>query len=144
MHIGEILARKPSSEVVTIHPEADVRELLGLLARHNIGAAVVSVDGTSVDGIVSERDVVRRLVADGEAVLDHQVAAIMTTEVATCGAEATVDQMMGVMTRQRVRHVPVVDHGRLVGVVSIGDLVKHRIEELTFERDQLDHYLHQV
>ena len=144
MHIGDILARKPSQEVVTIHPDAGVRDLLELLARHNIGAAVVSVDGSSVDGIVSERDVVRRLHTAGDSVLEEPVRAIMTTVVATCDREATVDALMAVMTEQRVRHMPVLEAGRLVGVISIGDLVKHRIEELTFERDQLDRYLHQV
>jgi len=143
MRIGAILAAKPSSGVVTVSRDAAVRELLAVLAEHNIGACVVSDDGAALGGIVSERDVVRRLHAD-PAVLDRPVSAIMTGHVTTCGEEDTLDEVMGVMTQGRFRHLPVLRDGVLVGVVSIGDLVKHRIEELTFERDQLDSYVHQV
>ncbi|WP_028661256.1 CBS domain-containing protein [Nocardioides insulae] len=144
MHITEILARKASSEVVTVHPDSGVRDLLALLAQYNIGAAVVSSDRSTVEGIVSERDVVRRLDTDGERILDQPVGTIMTRVVATCTGADTVDALMAVMTEKRVRHVPVVEEGELKGVISIGDLVKHRIDELTFERDQLEGYLHQV
>lgn len=143
MRIGAILASKPIRDVVTIRPDASVRELLAVLAEHNIGACIVSGDGTTLEGIVSERDVVRRLDADPSA-LDHPVAGIMTRSVTTCAEDDTVDGVMGVMTQHRIRHVPVTDGTGLVGIISIGDLVKHRIEELTFERDQLDHYLHQA
>jgi len=143
MRIGEILAAKPTSGVVTIGRDAPVRELLAVLAEHNIGACVVSDDGQSLDGIVSERDVVRRLHAD-PAVLDQPVAEIMTGQVSTCTSADTLDQVMAQMTEGRFRHLPVVADGELVGVVSIGDLVKHRIEELSFERDQLESYVHQV
>jgi CBS domain-containing protein len=142
MRIGEILARKSGPDVVTIAPDQSVRALLDILAEHNIGACVVSTDGSSVAGIVSERDVVRRLHADPDT-LDGPVSAIMTSVVETCDVEAAADDLMGVMTRRRIRHVPVLREGELVGVVSIGDLVKHRIDELTFERDQLDAYVHQ-
>jgi CBS domain-containing protein len=142
MRIGEILARKAGPDVVTIGPDQSVRALLGTLAEHNIGACVVSPDGTMVAGIVSERDVVRRLHADVD-ILDGPVSAIMTSVVETCDVDAVVDDLMGLMTRRRIRHVPVLREGELVGVVSIGDLVKHRIDELTFERDQLDAYVHQ-
>ena len=143
MRIGAILARKPIRDVVTIRPDAAVRELLAVLAEHNIGACIVSGDGATVEGIVSERDVVRRLEADPSA-LEHPVAGIMTRAVTTCTEDDTVDGVMAVMTEHRIRHVPVVDDTTLVGIISIGDLVKHRIDELTFERDQLDHYLHQA
>lgn len=143
MRIGAILAHKPSRAVVAVRPDASVRELLGVLAEHNIGACIVSGDGDALEGIVSERDVVRRLHADPEA-LEHPVAGIMTTAVTTCTEDDTVDEVMAMMTEHRIRHVPVVVDGELVGMVSIGDLVKHRIEELTFERDQLDQYLHQA
>jgi CBS domain-containing protein len=142
MRIHEVLAGKPSHDVVTVRPDASVRELIGVLAEHNIGALVVSVDGTSVDGIVSERDVVRRLHQD-EAVLESSVSSIMTSEVQTCEADATVNELMQVMTERRFRHVPVVgDDGRLTGIMSIGDVVKSRMSELQFERDQLDSYVH--
>ncbi|QZY30145.1 CBS domain-containing protein [Nocardioides coralli] len=142
MRIGDVLNAKQSQDVITISPDASVRELLTLLAEHNVGALIVSADGSSVDGIVSERDVVRRL-HDDEAVLDGAVSAIMTTEVETCDPDAVLDDLMKVMTEHRVRHLPVVHEGRLVGVISIGDVVKHRIDQLQFERDQLDHYVHQ-
>jgi CBS domain-containing protein len=142
MKISEVLRVKAVREVVTITPEAGVRELVALLAEHGVGALVVSSDGSSVEGIVSERDVVRRLYTDG-TVVENTVGAIMTADVVTCDADATVDDLMRTMTRRRVRHVPVLDDGRLVGIVSIGDVVKHRIDQLEFERDQLDNYVHQ-
>ena len=141
MRIGDVLGAKPSQQVVTISPDAGVRELIARLAEHNIGALIVSADGSSVDGIVSERDVVRRLHHDG-TVIDNTVAAIMTAEVETCEPETQLDDLMKVMTERRIRHVPVCQDGRLVGIVSIGDVVKHRIDRLQFERDQLDSYVH--
>ena len=141
MRIHEVLAHKSTQDVVTVKPDATVRELIGMLAEHNIGALVVSVDGSSVDGIVSERDVVRRLHAD-EAVLESPVSAIMSADVQTCEVSATVNELMQVMTERRFRHVPVVTDGRLLGIMSIGDVVKHRMSELQFERDQLDSYVH--
>ena len=141
MRITEVLAGKASREVVTISSEATVRELLRLLAEHNVGALIVSTDGSSVDGIVSERDVVRRLVED-ERLLDSPVSSIMTVEVHTCDPHATATELMQVMTERRFRHIPVVVEGRLTGIVSIGDVVKSRMSELEFERDQLDKYVH--
>ena len=141
MRIGDLLRNKPSHDVITISPEASVRELIALLAEHNVGALIVSADGTSVDGIVSERDVVRRLVEHDE-VLQGPVAAIMTESVETVDEQGLVDDLMKTMTERRIRHVPVVTNGRLSGIISIGDIVKHRIDQLEFERDQLDHYVH--
>lgn len=143
MRIGDVLKAKPSHEVITIGPDAGVRELIAKLAEHNVGALIVSSDGTSVDGIVSERDVVRHLHSDG-TVINNTVQAIMTTVVQTCDQETQVDELMKTMTDRRVRHVPVVEGGRLVGIISIGDVVKHRIDQLEFERDQLDSYVHQT
>jgi len=127
---------------VTITPDAGVRDLIALLAEHNVGALIVSGDGVSVDGIVSERDVVRHLHHDG-TVINNTVGAIMTTDVETCERDTLLDDLMKTMTERRIRHVPVVDGGRLVGIVSIGDVVKHRMDRLQFERDQLDSYVHQ-
>ena len=141
MRIAEVLQAKSSPEVVTISPEAGVRELIALLDQRNIGAVIVSSDGTALEGIVSERDVVRHLHRDG-TVVNNTVRAIMTTEVETCDEDTTVDALMKMMTDHRVRHVPVVRDGRLVGMISIGDVVKHRIDQLEFERDQLDSYVH--
>jgi CBS domain-containing protein len=143
MRISDVLSGKADHEVVTIAPDATVRELLGLLARHNIGAVVVSADGQAVDGIVSERDVVRRL-HDDDRVLDGTVSAIMTSDVQTCRADTPLDDLRVVMTERRVRHVPVVADGHLIGIISIGDVVKSSLDQLRFERDQLDSYLHQT
>ena len=140
MRITEVLRRKGDT-VVTITPDRTVRELLALLGEHRIGAIVVSEDGRKVAGIVSERDVVRRLPADGDGVLDAPVSAIMTAEVYTCSREDSVEDLMSAMTERRIRHVPILVDGELVGIVSIGDLVKHRLAELQAERDHLTAYI---
>jgi CBS domain-containing protein len=127
--------------VVTVRPDATVPELLDLLAEHRIGALVVSADGRSVEGIVSERDIVRRLHDRGPAVLDLTVTEIMTSEVSTVGPDEHLEHLMALMTNQRFRHVPVVTDGALVGIISIGDVVKHRMDELQSERDQLVGYI---
>jgi CBS domain-containing protein len=133
--------RTKGDAVVTVPPSATVRELLDTLAEHRIGAVVVS-SGAGIAGIVSERDVVRRLRDAGAALLDQPVARIMTTEVVTCRRETPVDELMTTMTERRIRHVPVVDErGAIVGIVSIGDLVKSRISELESERDDLVGYI---
>ena len=142
MKINDVIRGKSSQDVITITPDATVRDLLALLAEHNIGAVIVSEGGSRVDGIVSERDVVRNLNGN-DAVLDAPVSEIMTAVVQTCEPGLDVDELMAQMTEHRIRHVPVVDHGTLIAVVSIGDVVKSRITQLTFERDQLDSYVHQ-
>jgi CBS domain-containing protein len=139
MRINEILHGKPA-EVVTITPGSTVRELVELLAEHNIGALVVSEDGNTVDGIVSERDVVRSLHGD-ESPLDAPVSDIMTAEVLSCQPHDSVNELMRLMTDHRIRHVPVIVDGSLTGIVSIGDVVKSRMGELEFERDQLNRYV---
>lgn len=143
MRISDVLGAKASQVVVTIKPDAGVRDLIALLAEHNVGALIVSSDGEGVDGIVSERDVVRHLHSDG-TVVDNTVSAIMTSAVATCDENMPLDDLMKVMTDRRIRHVPVVRDDKLIGIISIGDVVKHRIDQLEFERDQLDNYVHQT
>ena len=146
MRIADVLHSKSLQDVVTIRPEAGVRELLATLSEHNIGAVVVSADGTTLDGIVSERDVVRRLHSDG-TVINNVVSAIMTTDVRVCSPEDDLDTVMSLMTQHRFRHLPATQDGEpsgaVIGIVSIGDLVKHKIDQLQFERDQLDSYVHQ-
>ena len=142
MLINDVLRAKASQSVITISPDATVRELIALLAEHNVGALVVSSDGNAVDGIVSERDVVRKL-NSGDAVLDGPIADIMTANVKTCELQHSLEELMVVMTEHRIRHVPVVTDGGLAGIISIGDVVKNRMAELEFERDQLDSYVHQ-
>jgi CBS domain-containing protein len=139
MRISEVLHVK-GDNVVTISPDSTVRELVALLKEHNIGAVVVSAGSGAVSGIVSERDVVRRL-AEGTGVLDAAVADIMTAKVLTATPTETVDHLMKLMTDNRIRHVPVVVDESLHGIVSIGDVVKSRMNELQFERDQLESYV---
>ena len=135
------MLRSKGEFVATVPPTATVRELLGVLAEHRIGAVVVSADD-SIAGIVSERDVVRRLGDDAAALLDRPVSAIMTADVVTCTPQTAVEDLARTMTERRIRHVPVVDDdGALVGIVSIGDVVKSRISELEGERDDLVGYI---
>ncbi len=140
MRITDVLKLK-GHEVATIDPGSSVGDLLARLAEHGVGALVVSTDGEHIQGIVSERDVVRHLQTEGSATLTETVAAIMTAEVYTCEPQATVEEMMAVMTERRFRHVPVVVDGKLAGIISIGDVVKHRIAEVQAERDQLNAYI---
>jgi len=140
MRISEVLRRK-GGEVATIEPEATVRHLLTLLAERNIGAVVVSTDGTTIEGIVSERDIVRRLGEQGAGLLDQPVSSIMTATVRTCAPGDRVEDLRATMTEHRIRHVPVVRDGRLAGIVSIGDVVKSAIAELESEREQLVDYI---
>ncbi|WP_067464561.1 CBS domain-containing protein [Nocardia amamiensis] len=140
MQISEILRRK-GSDVATVAPDTTVRTLLAALAERNIGAVVVSPDGNAIAGIVSERDVVRSLHARGADLLDTPVSEIMTSDVRTCALDDRVDGLRRIMTEHRIRHLPVVHEGRLVGIVSIGDVVKSAISELADEREHLVEYL---
>ncbi|ANI40824.1 CBS domain-containing protein [Mycolicibacterium vaccae] len=141
MRISDVLRNKGAA-VATITPETSVAGLLTELSVHNIGAmVVVSPDGLL--GIVSERDVVRKLHDVGADLLRRPVSEIMTTLVATCTPEDSVDSLSALMTNNRVRHVPVVVDGRLTGIVSIGDVVKTRMEELEREHEHLQAYITQ-
>lgn len=140
MHIVDILAGK-GTEVVTIPREATVREAAQELSRRSIGALVVSEDGIHIDGIVSERDIVRRLDPLGAELLGSPVATIMSTPVHTCAPDDTPESVMETMTNRRVRHVPVVRDGALCGLVSIGDVVKSRIESLEADHKVLVEYI---
>ncbi|MEW9548490.1 CBS domain-containing protein [Nonomuraea sp. NPDC050783] len=136
------ILRAKGSQVTTVAPTASVRELLARLAQHNIGAVVVSTDGHTIEGIVSERDVVRHLNERGAGVLEEPVSAIMTAGVRTVGPDDNVEALRRIMTDGRFRHMPVVEDGRLAGIVSIGDVVKSAIEELETEKASLVDYLH--
>jgi len=140
MRVSDVL-RDKGSEVVTVKPETEVRSLLGVLAQHKVGATVVSTDGSTIAGIVSERDIVRALAARGAEVLDEPVSSIMTSEVQTCTPETHIDELMRTMTEGRFRHLPVVVDQRLTGIVSIGDVVKWRVNELESEREALSRYI---
>jgi CBS domain-containing protein len=140
MLIADVL-RVKGTQVTTITPDTKVRHLLAVLAEHGIGAVVVSHDGTAVDGIASERDIVRALARRGAAVMSEPVTAIYTAEVHTVTPQTSIEDVMRMMTERRVRHAPVVVDGRLQGIVSIGDIVKIRIGELETERTALADYI---
>jgi len=140
MHIRQLLRRK-GADVATIDAAASVRTALELLTERGVGALVVSADGRRVDGIVSERDVVRALHQRGAGLLADPVSSVMTAQVHTCVPDAGVEELARTMTEHRVRHVPVVEHGALVGIVSIGDVVKARLDQLEEERAQLVDYI---
>jgi len=141
MRIADVLRAKGTA-VATIDPDVPVSELLRALAEHNVGAIVV-VGSSGVAGIVSERDVVRHLHEVGTDLLSSPVSAIMTADVFTCSPSDTVDSLTVVMTERRFRHVPVLSDGQLVGIVSIGDVVKSRIGQLEQSQDQLQAYIAQ-
>lgn len=136
MNVDGILRGK-GTRVVTIRPGATVAELVRGLREERIGAMVVSSDGRTVDGIVSERDVVVALAERGASALATRVDELMTRQVVTCAPDDSVKQLMTVMTRRRVRHLPVVRDGTLAGIVSIGDVVKNRLEEMETETNVL-------
>ena len=140
MRISDILRGK-GEHVVTVTPDTNVERLLAVLAEHKIGAAVVSREGGTVEGIVSERDVVRALAARGAPVLSEPVTAIHTADVHTITPDAALADVERLMTERRFRHVPVVVDGALPGIVSIGDVVKRRIDELETERTTLTEYI---
>jgi len=140
MQVAKILARK-GADVFTIEPDATVAVAVAVLGERHVGALIVSSDGTTVAGIVSERDVVRRLAELGPAVLDQPVSAVMTAEVVTCTPAATTEELMGIVTERRIRHVPVLEDDRLTGLVSIGDVVAARLRELEEEAQLLHDYI---
>ncbi|MEE6274088.1 CBS domain-containing protein [Georgenia wangjunii] len=141
MRISEVLRRKGDA-VVTVRSDMSLGELVELLCEHRIGAAVVSDGGGAVTGIVSERDVVAALRgSDGRPPEAATVGEIMSTDVLTCSPSDETEQLARTMTERRVRHMPVVVDGRLAGIVSIGDIVKQRLDELQAERDRLIDYV---
>ncbi|MBV9951081.1 MAG: CBS domain-containing protein [Acidimicrobiia bacterium] len=140
MQVSGLLVGK-GSDVVTVSPDVTVERVASVLSRHRIGAVVVSGDGSAIDGIVSERDIVRALAGQGAGALGQPASSIMTSDVVTCGPATTVEQLMGLMTERRIRHVPVLDDERLGGIVSIGDVVKNRLSDLENETQVLHDYI---
>ena len=137
----ETILRNKGSWVATIRPDTTIAEAVETLNRERIGALVVSEDGNSVDGVLSERDIVIALDDYGTELLSCPVDEIMTRNVVTCDLADTVQELMAEMTKRRFRHVPVVKDGRLCGIVSIGDLVKNRLDEVEFEADSLRSFI---
>lgn len=140
MRISSLLQQK-GSVVVTVGPGATVAEVVAQLEKHRIGALVISSDGAHIEGIVSERDVVRALGRHGGDLLDHPVSSIMTTDVVCASPDDEVESLSATMTDHRIRHVPVLKDGLLAGLVSIGDVVKSRIGELEKDRQELVEYI---
>ena len=140
MHVQAILGNKGAS-VVSMRPTATILDACRLLTEHRIGAVLVLDEANHVIGVFSERDVVRRIAEHGAHALDLPLAEVMTRNVLTCKPEDSVDDVMAVMTARRVRHLPVLDDGKLIGLVSIGDVVKHRLDEAALEVDSLREYV---
>ena len=140
--IIESILKSKGSEVRTIAPDATVAETLHRMRHERIGALVVSEDKTSIAGIISDRGIMDAIVDRGVEVLSERVGSVMTREVFTCSRHDRVSAVMALMTNRRIRHVPVVEHdGRLCGIVSIGDVVKHRLDEIQREADAMREYI---
>ncbi len=138
-----MIVRSKGAAVVTIAPDVSITDAARSLSTYGVGALVVSTDGTHIDGILSERDIARAVGAQGAAALELTVAALMTAEVSTCRPTDSVEHLMEIMTARRIRHLPVVDgeDHHLAGIVSIGDVVKHRLDELQTENHTLHDYI---
>ncbi len=137
----ETILRTKGRAVATIRPDETVGVAVDTLISRNIGALVVSRDGASVDGIISERDIVHALVRHGEVLSSVSIAQVMTRPVVTCRPADSVADLMAEMTNRRIRHLPVVQDGRLCGIVSIGDLVKNRLDEIEYEAQSLRSFI---
>ena len=140
MQVRDLLRHKGRG-VATVSPDVTVADLLSRLAENNVGAMVVTSEAGSVRGIVSERDVVRALHRTGSGLLTEPVSSIMTTAVTTTHPDDNLENLARIMTESRIRHLPVLDDGRLTGIVSIGDVVKNRIDQLESERESLIGYI---
>ena len=137
----ETILRSKGGAVATIAPQATIRDAAALLRRERIGALVVSNGGNKVEGILSERDIVHGLADRGAALLDMAVDALMTRRVFTCTPRDSVGDLMAMMTQRRIRHIPVLTDGMLVGIISIGDVVKHRLDEMEYETSSLRSFI---
>jgi CBS domain-containing protein len=138
MLVSKILETKPEGGVISVKPDSTVADAAKLLSQKKIGTVVVSADGTGLDGILSERDIVRALGANGPGCLDQKVHELMTAKIITCAPSDRADSVLGKMTEGRFRHMPVMDGGKMVGLISIGDVVKARLAELSMEKDALE------
>ncbi|MBK5933244.1 CBS domain protein [Rhodovulum imhoffii] len=138
MQVFQILKSKADDRVITVSPGSSVAAAAKLLSVRRIGSVVVSPDGAMPVGIVSERDIVRELGKSGDACLKYRVEAVMTRDVITCTKDQSAEEILETMTRGRFRHIPVMEDGRMVGLISIGDVVKARISELAMEKSALE------
>ncbi len=140
MTVARIINQNGAS-IVTVRSDATVAESIELLSEHDIGAVVVSDDGVSVAGILSERDIIRGLSQSGPSLFERPVGEIMTREVETCSPQDTTVSLLARMTKQRIRHMPVVEGGQLTGIVSIGDVVKLRLDDLATDNQAMHDYI---
>ena len=138
MIVSQILKSKPEMGVISVKPDATVSEVVAILSEKRIGTVVVSSDGNALDGILSERDIVRELGRHGVSLMAEPASAIMTAKLVTCGSSDRADDVLAKMTEGRFRHIPVVDDGKMIGLISIGDVVKARLSELSMEKDALE------
>ncbi len=138
MIVSQILKSKPEAGVISVKPTATVTEAAALLSKHRIGTVVVSADGQSLDGILSERDIVRELGKRGTGCLTDPVSALMTSKLITCTPSHTALDVLEMMTEGRFRHLPVMDGDTLIGLISIGDAVKARLAQLAMEKESLE------
>ena len=138
MLVSKILEAKPKGGVISVKPDSSVADAAKLLSQKRIGTVVVSADGATLDGILSERDIVRALGDTGPSCLDQQVSALMTSKIITCAPTERADGVLAKMTEGRFRHMPVFDGDVMIGLISIGDVVKARLAELAMEKDALE------
>lgn len=138
MLVHQILKSKASAEVVTIGPEATVTEAAQILSARRIGTLVVSSDGTMAEGVLSERDIVRELGKRGAACMSETVGAMMTANPVTCEPNDAAEGVLRKMTEGRFRHMPVVQDGKMVGIITLGDVVKARLQEVSMEKEALE------
>ncbi|PUB19160.1 CBS domain-containing protein [Yoonia sediminilitoris] len=138
MIVAQILKSKADVGVVSVKPTDHVNDAVRLLSEKRIGTVVVSQDGQSLDGILSERDIVREMGSRGVACLNEPVSGMMTSKLITCGPHDSADTVLELMTNGRFRHLPVMENGKMIGLISIGDVVKARLSELSMEKDALE------
>lgn len=138
---ASVILERKGAQVFTIPPEATLGAAADEMSAHDVGALVVSRGGETVEGVVSERDIVRCITALGLGCMERPVSEMASGDVVTCEPATTADELMALMTERRIRHVPVLDEGRLAGIVSIGDVVKTRLHELEVEKQSLEQYV---
>ena len=138
MLVQQILNSKANDHIITVMPGTTLLEAAAVLAKHKIGTVVISDDGNKASGILSERDIVRAISHRGAAALGAPVDDFMTLKLVTCRREATADQVLTIMTNKRFRHIPVVDNGKMIGLITQGDVVKAKLSELAMEKDALE------
>lgn len=138
MLVWQILKDKGNNDVVSVQPGALVRDAAQILAERHIGTVVISTDGEAADGILSERDIVREIAVQGPECLAQTVDAIMTKELITCSLQDDAVDILATMTQGRFRHMPVMDDDKMVGLITLGDVVKARLSELSLEKEALE------